>query len=175
MILIKTAEEIELMRNSNQLVSKTLAELAKHIEPGVSTEKLDQIAEAFIRDHGAVPGFLGYQGYPKTLCTSVNSQVVHGIPSHKVILNEGDLISVDCGVIKEGFYGDTAFSFEVGEVSEKVRSLLSTTRESLMRGIEQVHLRRWCLVTVFCEPHLRQRSITQRWRCLHVHLHKPWW
>ncbi|MEN8203196.1 MAG: type I methionyl aminopeptidase [Bacteroidota bacterium] len=137
MILIKTADEIELLRNSNQLVSLTLAELAKHIRPGVSTEKLDQIAEAFIRDHGAVPGFLGYQGYPKTLCTSVNSQVVHGIPSGKVILKEGDLLSVDCGVIMEGYYGDTAFSFEVGEVSEKVRGLLGTTRECLIRGVEQ--------------------------------------
>ena len=137
MILIKTAEEIELMRNSNQLVSKTLAELAKYIQPGVATEKLDQIAEAFIRDHGAEPGFLGYQGYPKTLCTSVNSEVVHGIPSEKEILKEGDIVSVDCGVIMEGFYGDTAFSFEVGEVSERVRGLLTTTRESLVKGVEQ--------------------------------------
>lgn len=137
MILIKTADEIELMRQSNLLVSETLAEVARHIRPGVSTESLDQVAEAYIRDHGAVPGFLGYQGYPKTLCTSVNSEVVHGIPSDKVILKEGDLISVDCGVIREGFYGDTAFSFEVGKVSEKIRRLLTTTRECLIRGIEQ--------------------------------------
>ena len=136
MILIKTAEEIELMRESNQLVSTTLAELAKHIKPGVSTERLDQVAEAFIRDHGAVPGFLGYQGYPKTLCTSVNSEVVHGIPSEKVSLKDCDLVSVDCGVVKDGFYGDTAFSFEVGEVSLEVRRLLDTTRESLIKGIE---------------------------------------
>jgi methionyl aminopeptidase len=137
MILIKTADEIELMRESNQLVSKTLAELAKHIKPGVSTQRLDQIAEAFIRDHGAVPGFLGYQGYPKTLCTSVNSEVVHGIPSEKVILKEGDQLSVDCGVVKNGFYGDTAFSFEVGEVSAEVRRLLDITRECLQKGVEQ--------------------------------------
>ena len=137
MILIKTADEIELMRESNQLVSKTLAELAKFIKPGVSTERLDQIAEAFIRDHGAVPGFLGYQGYPKTLCTSVNSEVVHGIPSEKVILKEGDQLSVDCGVVKNGFYGDTAFSFEVGEVSAEVRRLLDITRECLQKGVEQ--------------------------------------
>ena len=136
MILIKTAEEIELMRESNQLVSKTLAELAKHIKPGVSTESLDKLAESFIRDHGAVPGFLGYQGYPKTLCTSVNSEVVHGIPSEKVILKDGDLVSVDCGVVKDGFYGDTAFSFEVGEVSIEVRRLLNTTRECLVKGVE---------------------------------------
>jgi len=137
MILIKTADEIELMRQSNQLVSKTLAELAKYIRPGVSTERLDQIAEAFIRDHGAVPGFLGYQGYPKTLCTSVNSEVVHGIPSEKVILQEGDQLSVDCGVVMNGFYGDTAFSFEVGEVNAEVRRLLNVTRECLLKGVEQ--------------------------------------
>jgi len=137
MIIIKTADEIELIRQSNLLVSKTLAELAKHIKPGVSTGRMDQIAETFIRDHGAVPGFLEYQGYPKTLCTSVNSEVVHGIPSEKVILEEGDLLSVDCGVIMDGFYGDTAFSFEVGEMGEKVRNLLTTTRECLRKGIEQ--------------------------------------
>jgi len=137
MILIKTADEIELMRESNVLVSLTLAELAKYIKPGVSTERLDQIAEAFIRDHGAVPGFLGYQRYPKTLCTSVNSEVVHGIPSEKVILKEGDQLSVDCGVVKNGFYGDTAFSFEVGEVSAEVRRLLDITRECLQKGVEQ--------------------------------------
>jgi methionyl aminopeptidase len=137
MILIKTADEIELMRESNLLVSKTLAELAKFIKPGVSTERLDQIAEAYIRDHGAVPGFLGYQGYPKTLCTSVNSEVVHGIPSDKVILQDGDQLSVDCGVVKNGFYGDTAFSFEVGEVSAEVRRLLTVTWECLQKGVEQ--------------------------------------
>ena len=137
MILIKTADEIELMRESNQLVSRTLAELAKYIKPGVSTERLDRIAETFIRDHGAVPGFLGYQGYPKTLCTSVNSEVVHGIPSEKVVLQEGDQLSVDCGVVMNGFYGDTAFSFEVGEVSAEVRRLLDTTRECLRKGVEQ--------------------------------------
>jgi len=137
MILIKTAEEIELMRESNQLVSRTLAELAKYIGPGVSTERLDQIAETYIRDHGAVPGFLGYQGYPKTLCTSVNSEVVHGIPSDKVILKEGDQLSIDCGVVRNGFYGDTAFSFEVGEVPVEVRRLLEVTRECLIKGVEQ--------------------------------------
>lgn len=137
MILYKTAEEIELIRESNQLVSKTLAEVGKHVAPGVSTEKLDQIAETFIRDHGAVPGFLGYQAYPKTLCTSVNAQVVHGIPSHKVILEEGDMISVDCGVIMNEFYGDTAFSFQVGEVKDEVRRLLTITRECLQKGVEQ--------------------------------------
>ena len=137
MILNKTAEEIELLRESTVLVSKTLAELAKYIKPGVSTERLDQIAETFIRDHKAVPGFLGYQGYPKTLCTSVNSEVVHGIPSEKVILKEGDQLSVDCGVVLNEYYGDTAFSFEVGEVSAEVRRLLDITRECLQKGVEQ--------------------------------------
>lgn len=137
MIYIKTAEEIELMRESNLLVSTTLAELAKHIKPGITTGKLDDIAEAYIRDHGAVPGFKGYNSYPKTLCTSVNSQVVHGIPSDKVVLKEGDQLSVDCGVIKNEFYGDTAFSFEVGEVSDEVKQLLKVTRESLYKGIEK--------------------------------------
>lgn len=125
------------MRQSNLLVSRTLAEVGKHVAPGVSTGKLDQVAETYIRDQGAVPGFLGYQGYPKTLCTSVNEQVVHGIPSEKVILKEGDMVSVDCGVILNGFYGDTAFSFQVGEVDEKVRRLMKVTRECLALGAEQ--------------------------------------
>ena len=136
MIYIKTAEEIELLRESNLLVSKTLAELAKHVEPGISTLKLDEIAEQYIRDNGAVPGFKGYEGYPATLCTSVNSQVVHGIPRKENILKDGDIISIDCGVIKSGYYGDTAFTFEVGEVKQEVKDLLRITRESLYKGIE---------------------------------------
>jgi methionyl aminopeptidase len=136
MIIIKTTEEIEKLRKSNQLVSKTLAEVAKLIEPGVTTEKLDRVAEEFIRDNKAVPGFLGYNGYPKTLCTSVNYQVVHGIPS-SYILKEGDMVSVDCGVILDGFYGDTAYSFEVGEVAEPIRKLLRITKEALLLGVEK--------------------------------------
>jgi methionyl aminopeptidase len=136
MIIIKTTEEIEKLRKSNQLVSKTLAEIAKLIEPGVTTEKLDKVAEEFIRDNKAVPGFLGYNNYPKTLCTSVNYQVVHGIPS-SYILKDGDIVSVDCGVILDGFYGDTAYSFEVGEVNESVRNLLRITKEALYLGIEK--------------------------------------
>jgi methionyl aminopeptidase len=100
MVNIRTAEEIEILRENNLLVSKTLAELAKSIQPGVTTIQLDKIAETFIRDHGAEPGFLGYQGYPNTLCTSVNSQVVHGIPSNNPLV-EGDVVSIDCGVEKE--------------------------------------------------------------------------
>ncbi len=137
MIFIKTAEEIELLRESNLLVSKTLAEIAQHILPGISTGELDTIAETFIRDHGAEPGFKGYQGFPATLCTSVNEQVVHGIPSKAKFLREGDIISVDCGVMKNGYFGDTAFTFEVGEVSEEVRRLLRTTRECLHKGIQK--------------------------------------
>jgi len=137
MIYLKTAEEIELMRESNLLVSKTLAEVGKHVRPGVSTATLDEIAEAFIRDHDAVPGFKGYQGFPATLCTSVNSQVVHGIPSKDVVLRQGDIVSVDCGVVKNGFYGDTAFTFAVGETSPEVKRLMEVTRESLYKGIEK--------------------------------------
>ena len=136
MITYKTAEEIELLRISNLLVSKALAEVAKIIAPGISTLELDEIAEAFIRDHGAEPGFLGYRGYPKTLCTSVNQQVVHGIPS-SLVLKEGDIVSVDCGVLHQGYFGDSAYTFAVGTVSERIRLLLNTTREALYKGIEQ--------------------------------------
>lgn len=135
MIQIRTAEEIELLRTSNLLVSKTLAEVAKLIEPGISTLKLDKVAEEYIRDHGAKPGFLGYHGYPKTLCTSVNCQVVHGIPS-AYVLREGDIISIDCGVLKEMYYGDSAYTFAVGEISEEKKQLLKVTLESLYKGIE---------------------------------------
>jgi methionyl aminopeptidase len=134
MIQIRTAEEIELLRTSNLLVSKTLAEVAKLIEPGVSTEKLDKVAEEYIRDHGAKPGFLGYHGYPKTLCTSVNSQVVHGIPS-AYVLQEGDIVSIDCGVLKDMYYGDSAYTFAVGEISQEKKQLLKVTLESLYKGI----------------------------------------
>jgi methionyl aminopeptidase len=136
MIHFKTAEEIELLRKSNLLVSKALAEVARSIAPGVSTLALDAVAEEFIRDHGAEPGFLGYRGYPKTLCTSVNHQVVHGIPS-LYILKEGDIVSVDCGALYEGYYGDSAYTFTVGTVTDRVKLLLKTTRESLYKGIEQ--------------------------------------
>lgn len=137
MIFLKSDEEIELLRISNQIVAKTLAELAKIIEPGVSTAKLDRIAEEFIRDNQAVPGFLGYSGYPKSICTSVNEQVVHGIPSEDAILKDGDIVSVDCGVYKNGFHGDSAYTFCVGDVKPEIVSLLRTTKESLYKGIEE--------------------------------------
>jgi len=136
MIFLKSDEEIELLRISNQIVAKTLAELAKLIEPGISTEKLDKVAAEFIRDNGGVPGFLGYSGYPKSICTSVNEQVVHGIPSEKVILQDGDIISVDCGVYINGFHGDSAYTFCVGDVNPEIVDLLRTTKESLYKGIE---------------------------------------
>lgn len=135
MIYLKTPEEIALLRKSNQLVGKTLAEVAKNIRVGITTLELDQIAEDFIRSNGAIPGFLGYGGFPNTLCVSVNDQVVHGIPSNYA-LKEGDIVSVDCGTIVDGFYGDSAYTFCVGEVDEKVKKLLKVTKESLYLGIE---------------------------------------
>ena len=136
MIYLKTDEEIELMRESNLLVARTLGEVAKWIAPGVTTLKLDQIAEEFIRDNGGIPGFLGYGGFPNTLCISVNEVIVHGIPS-SATLQDGDIVSVDCGAIKNGFNGDSAYTFCVGEVDEKVKDLLRTTKEALYLGIEQ--------------------------------------
>lgn len=138
MITLKTAEEIEKLYAANQLVGKTLAEVAKHIEPGVTTKQLDRIAHEFILDHGATPAFLGYEGFPGSLCTSVNEHIVHGIPSDKVFLKEGDIVSVDCGTKLDGFTGDSAFTFPVGEVKEDVRNLLNTTHESLYEGIGAV-------------------------------------
>lgn len=137
MIYLKTDEEIELMRLANQLVGKTLGELAKFIKPGVSTLELDKIAETFIRDHGATPAFLGYGGFPNSICTSVNEHIVHGIPSSEVILKDGDIISVDCGTNLNGYVGDSAYTFCVGEVDEDSKKLLKVTKESLYKGIEQ--------------------------------------
>lgn len=137
MIYLKTDEEIELLRESSLLVSATLAELAKLIKPGISTLYLDKIAEEFIRDNGASPAFKGYNGFPASLCTSVNEQIVHGIPSEKTILENGDIISIDCGTFKNGFVGDSAYTFCVGEVSQEIKQLLQTTKESLFEGISQ--------------------------------------
>jgi methionyl aminopeptidase len=141
-IYLKTEEEITLMRAANRLVGSTLGELAKHIKPGVSTAELNRIADTFIRDHGAVPTFLGFPNpygpeFPASICTSVNECVVHGVPSDKQILKEGDVISIDCGTLLDGFNGDSAYTFPVGEISDDVRKLLRTTKESLYLGIEQ--------------------------------------
>lgn len=137
MIHYKTQEEIELIRLSSLLVGKTLAAVAEKIGEGVTTIQLDAIAEEFIRDNGGKPAFKGYNGFPSSLCISVNSQVVHGIPG-KYELKDGDVVSVDCGVVMNGFFGDSAFTFPIGNVKEEVRQLLRVTRESLYKGIEQV-------------------------------------
>ncbi len=136
MIISKTAEEIELMRESALLVSKTLGMIASEIKPGVTTLELDKMAETFIRDHQAVPGFLGLYGCPSTLLTSINEQVVHGLPTNRPI-EEGDIVSVDCGVLKNDFYGDHAYTFEIGDVAPETRKLLKITKESLYEGIRQ--------------------------------------
>jgi methionyl aminopeptidase len=130
----KTKEEIELIRESSLLVAKTLAEVAKVIGPGVSTLELDKIAYEFIQDHKAVPAFLNFNGFPNSLCISVNEAVVHGIPG-KYELKDGDIVSVDCGVVKNGFYGDSAYTFPIGEVKPEILKLLEVTKESLYRAI----------------------------------------
>lgn len=134
MIFVKTEEEIELIRHSSMIVSRTHAMLATEISEGVSTLRLDKLAEEFIRDNGAIPGFLQYRGFPNTLCISVNDVVVHGIPGNYV-LKYGDIVSVDCGAIYKGYNGDSCYTFEVGEVSPEIKSLLQTTKESLYKGI----------------------------------------
>lgn len=139
MIKTKTREEIELMRESALIVSKTLGEIAKVIKPGVTTLQLDKIAEECIRDQGAIPGFLGLYDFPNTLCMSPNSQVVHGIPNNNHLV-EGDIISIDCGALKNGFYGDHAYTFPVGEITPEVEKLLKTTKESLYVGIREFKL-----------------------------------
>jgi len=133
--VVKTDHEIVLLKQSAILVSKVLAEVAAMIRPGVTTYELDARAEEFIRDNGGKPGFMGYKGYPNTLCTSVNSQIVHGVPSKTTVLKDGDIISVDCGVELNGYFGDSAYTFEVGEVKESTRKLLRITKECLFLGI----------------------------------------
>ena len=135
-IILKSFEEIELMRESAQLVSKTLGLLAKEIKPGITTLYLDKIAEEFIRDNDAEPGFLGMYDFPNTLCVSPNYEVVHGIPNKKPLQN-GDIISIDCGVLKNGFYGDHAYTFKIGEVTNEIQKLLDTALESLYLGIRE--------------------------------------
>ena len=140
-VFLKTEDEIELMRQANLLVGSTLGELAKHIKPGVTTLQLDQIADEFIRDHGAVPTFKGFPNpyggpFPASICTSVNDVVVHGVPNAQTVLKDGDIISVDCGTLLNGFCGDSCYTFCVGEVADEVKQLLRTTKESLYKGIE---------------------------------------
>ena len=135
MIYYKTEEEIDLIRNSSLLVAKTHAEIAGLIKPGITTLALDKIAEEFIRDNGGIPAFKGYGGFPNTLCMSPNDQVVHGIPNDRV-LEDGEILSVDCGVVMNGYFGDSAFTYEVGEVDAETKQLLKVTKESLYKGIE---------------------------------------
>ena len=162
MIFLKTDDEIELLRQSNLLVGRTLAEVAKMIQPGVTTKQLDKVAEEFIRDHGAIPTFKGFPNpygspFPGTLCTSVNDQVVHGIPNN-IPLKDGDIVSVDCGTFMNGFCGDSAYTFCVGEVDPEIVKLLKVTKESLYKGIENaVHGKRLgdigYSIQEYCEAH----------------------
>ena len=135
-IILKSIEEIKLMYESAQLVSKTLGLLAKEIKPGINSLDLDKLAEEFIRDNGGIPGFLGMYDFPNTLCVSPNFEVVHGIPNKKPFEN-GDIVSIDCGVLKNGFYGDHAYTFKVGDVSSEVQKLLDIALASLYIGIKE--------------------------------------
>lgn len=139
MIELKNASQLARMRNAGQIVAETLALIREHAKPGVTTLELDRMAEKYIRSQGAIPAFKGYNGFPATLCTSVNEQVVHGIPGLR-ILESGDIISIDCGALKDGYFGDAAVTLSVGEVSPDLRKLLKVTEESLMLGIAQVKI-----------------------------------
>lgn len=162
-IFLKTEDEIELMRKANRLVGATLAELAKHIKPGVTTLQLDRVAEEFIRDNGAVPTFKNFPNpfggpFPASICTSVNNVVVHGIPDEKTILKDGDIISIDCGTLLAGYNGDSAYTFCVGDVCQDVRDLLAVTRQSLYKGIEMAVTGNHVgdigdAIQTFCESH----------------------
>jgi methionyl aminopeptidase len=136
MIHYKTSEEVEKIKQSADILGRTHGEIAKHVKKGVKTSFLDKIAEEFIRDHGAVPSFKGYNGFPSSLCISVNEVVVHGFPS-EYELKDGDIISVDCGVFHQGFHSDSAYTYPIGEVPPSVLALLSATKDSLYLGIEQ--------------------------------------
>jgi methionyl aminopeptidase len=135
MIHYKSSDEIELIRASAEILSRAHAEVAKLVAPGITTEELDQIAEAYIRDHGGEPSFKGYNGFPSSLCISIDEQVVHGIPSSQPLQN-GSIVSIDCGVFYKGFHSDAAYTYPVGEVTDDIKQLLKVTRESLYLGIE---------------------------------------
>ena len=163
MIFLKTDDEIELLRQSNLLVGKTLAEVAKLIKPGVTTKELDKVAEEFIRDHGAIPTFKGFPNpyggpFPSALCTSVNEHVVHGIPND-IPLKDGDIVSVDCGTLLNGYHGDSAYTFPVGDVSPEIIDLLRTTKKALYLGIEQaVHGKRLGDIGFAVQHHCETKS-----------------
>lgn len=137
MIIIKNDSEIEKMRHAGRLVGETLSMLEKEIKPGITTAELDKLGEKYIRSNGGVPSFKGYGGFPASICTSVNEQIVHGIPSHEVILKEGDIISVDCGAILNGYQGDAARTFPVGSISDEAKKLIEVTKESFFKGAEK--------------------------------------
>lgn len=137
MIFLKTEDELSLLRESGQIVAKALGEVAKYIKPGVTTKYLDSVGEETIRSFGAEPSFLNYNGFPASLCISINEVVVHGIPSEKIFIKEGDIVSVDCGAYKNGFHGDSAYTFRVGDIDPAMTALLKATKESLYLGIEQ--------------------------------------
>lgn len=137
-IILKSASELEIMEEANQIVAQTLCMLQEHITPGVTTLQLDQLAEKYARKKNAIPAFKGYRGFPGSLCVSLNEQVVHGIPSRKVVLKEGDILSIDFGVKYKGYYGDAAITVPVGSVDKEAENLLKITRESLYKAIEQV-------------------------------------
>lgn len=138
MIILKSKAEVEKMRRANQVVVEIMKALGTMVQPGVTTQDLDRVAEELIRNRGGTPAFKGYRGFPATLCTSINDEVVHGIPSGKRILKEGDVVSVDCGVVLDGFYGDHAITFAVGSVAPRTQRLLEITQEALMKGIEKM-------------------------------------
>ena len=157
MIVVKTKEEIELMRESALVVSRTLGMLAKEVKPGVTSLQLDKLAEDYIRSQGAIPGFLGLYDFPNTLCMSPNEQVVHGFPTNEP-LKEGDIISIDCGAIKNDFYGDHAYTFAVGEIDSETEKLLQVTKESLYVGIREFKLNNRVgdvgyAIQQYCETH----------------------
>lgn len=138
MVILKSPEEIEKIRRAGRVVAKVLLKIKEYIQPGISTLELDQLAEKWIREEDSIPAFKGYLGYQATLCTSINHEVVHGIPSAERILREGDIIGIDCGAIIEGYYGDAAYTFPVGKVGETAENLIRVTQESLMKGIEEM-------------------------------------
>ncbi|MBE5746162.1 MAG: type I methionyl aminopeptidase [Clostridiales bacterium] len=140
MITIKTEEQIQRMYIANQIVKHTLEEIEKYIKPGISTKKLDEIAEDFIRKNNAIPNFKNYGGFPASICASVNDVVVHGIPSNNIILKEGDIISIDCGALKGGYHGDAARTFAVGKISKEKQRLIDITKECFFKGIENIKI-----------------------------------
>ncbi len=157
MIIVKTREEIEIMRESALVVSKTLGMIAAEVKPGVTTLQLDKMAEEYIREQGAIPGFLGLYDFPNTLCMSPNAQVVHGIPNSEPLI-EGDIISIDCGAIKNGFYGDHAYTFAVGEIAPETKKLLQVTKASLYVGIREFKINNRVgdvgfAIQQYCESH----------------------